>query len=297
MSSWKVIRGLWSSQSRANEWLENGIITVSHIFCVQSDDEPPYEIMNIVGCADSTNSRSFGCADITDTQVTVALTQPKVWESVMSAQLKLADISNPTDKLRYWWGIQQTPKSEGEVLQNFQYLTVTWWNASVNRLTSWSNKATLGTNLTWLLEVHWYVDICQIQSKVNRIWLYNQIFLVKLNQIVWRLNQMTFCFLIPFGLIRFGWDSERKKKNILSIKRTDSQITNANIFSVLYDILVFPPLKIGLFHNGNNLFVSADKVFYQIKSWIKSNLDLLNWIKSKSDLIGQPWYTVLVTTR
>jgi hypothetical protein len=79
MSSWKVIRGLCSSQSRANEWIENGIIPVSHIICVQSEDEPRFEIMNIVGCA-----------DITDTQVTVALTQPKVWESVMSAQPKLA---------------------------------------------------------------------------------------------------------------------------------------------------------------------------------------------------------------
>jgi hypothetical protein len=37
------------------------------------------------------------------------------------------------------------------------------------------------------------------------------------------------------------------------------------ILSVIYDILVDPLLKTGQFHNGNNLFVSAEKIFYQIE--------------------------------
>ncbi len=41
------------------------------------------------------------------------------------------------------------------------------------------------------------------------------------------------------------------------------------ILSVVYHPCV--PLKIGQIYNCNNLFVSADKVFYQIKWQIKSD--------------------------
>jgi hypothetical protein len=50
-----------------------------------------------------------------------------------------------------------------------------------------------------------------------------------------------------------------KKKQI---QKTQTQI----ILPVVYDILVDSFLKIGQFHDDNNLFVWADKISYQFKS-------------------------------
>jgi hypothetical protein len=51
----------------------------AHIICVQSDDPPPCDVMNIIGCASTS-----------DTQVSVALTQLILKLSVALTQPKLA---------------------------------------------------------------------------------------------------------------------------------------------------------------------------------------------------------------
>jgi hypothetical protein len=56
-----------------------------------------------------------------------------------------------------------------------------------------------------------------------------------------------------------------KKKLGSKKKKIHKKQTQINL-PVIKDILVDPSLKIGQFHNGNNIFAWADKVSYRIES-------------------------------
>ncbi len=73
-----------------------------------------------------------------------------------------------------------------------------------------------------------------------------------------------FRFSIRFDSIWARFRREKIKKFGSKKKKLQNQ-TQINL-PVIWDILVDPSSKIGLFHNDNNLFVWADKVSYRIES-------------------------------
>ncbi len=82
------------------------------------------------------------------------------------------------------------------------------------------------------------------------------------------------CF---FFFIYFRHDSIRtpfkKKKTYKNVteKFNDSKSGSQLILPVISDIVVDHILKIHQFPNGNNFFLTADRIFYRIKTYLELN--------------------------
>ncbi len=148
----------------------------SHLICVQSNDPPPFEMMNIArvsnnlvllmhveqeaaqnpSCVGATNSPQFSCASTTNSQSYFGFDCTTNSQSFSCA--------NATDSCPTQLTQPKCLKSEFEVFQIFQYLTVTLWRAIYSSMPPSPPRTQHASIIIFMLRYEGFLANCRIKT-------------------------------------------------------------------------------------------------------------------------------------